>query len=425
VTDAAELPMVLDAIDDTLVVALDLETTGLDPRTDRVRLLSLGTDTVEGTTCAYLLDAQALGAQALASVLDRLADKNLVAHNAVFDLSFLARLGFTPRGKVHDTMLLAQLLVAGTYDRVGLADCCKRWLGRGLNKAERNSDWSGDEHHEAGYAARAYDLLVSDGLSPADDNLFRDMLWALLGAMELATHRMCNNHNPMQMSGRLPLAVALGDIPGTHDTLYGHQHNGQWRYGLIHNMRHDFLADGVQWEGSAGYHMLVLTMVYECFIIMEHLGVDLWHRQWPSLMQNDGQDEHRGWGPKGARPILAAFDAMLYLAFPNGDYSLLHDQILGNIRGTGVWGPIFNKAYEKFGLPRHAWVLRQIQRLRAQAQEALAAGRRLDGRDEVLGLVDHQQTANRSVGRIGIFLDPREQDHCQLIEKRALHFESR
>ncbi|MCC7192151.1 MAG: heparinase II/III family protein [Phycisphaeraceae bacterium] len=228
--------------------------------------------------------------------------------------------------------------------------------------AVRKNDWSGDEHHEAGNAARAYDLLVSDGLSPADDNLFRSMLRALMSAMECATHRMCNNHNSMQMTGRLPLAVALEDIPSIHDTLYGHQHNGQWRYGLIHCLRHDFLADGTQWEGAAGYHMLVLMMVCECFTIMEHLGVDLWHRQWPSLMQNDSQDEHRGWGPKGARPLLAAFDAMLYMTFPNGDYSLLHDQILGNIRGTGVWGPIFNQAYEKFRLPRHAWVLRQINR---------------------------------------------------------------
>src|SRR5690606_31996555 len=130
--------------------------------------------------------------------------------------------------------------------------------------------------------------------------------------------------------------AALGHRQFIHDVLYGCNCSGQWRYGLIHTLRHDFLADGTQWEGAPGYHMLVLGLVCECFNIMEHLGVDLWQRAWPSLMQDDGFDEHRGWGPKGDRPLRAAIDAMLYQMFSNGDYSLLHDQVLGNLRGTWV-----------------------------------------------------------------------------------------
>ena len=41
-------------------------------------------------------------------------------------------------------MLLAQLLTAGTMERVTLAACCQRWLRRDLNKAEQKSDWSGE-----------------------------------------------------------------------------------------------------------------------------------------------------------------------------------------------------------------------------------------------------------------------------------------
>jgi hypothetical protein len=54
VTDPADLPMVISAIGESGPVGLDTETTGLDPRTDRVRLLSLACDTVDGGTAAYL-----------------------------------------------------------------------------------------------------------------------------------------------------------------------------------------------------------------------------------------------------------------------------------------------------------------------------------------------------------------------------------
>jgi hypothetical protein len=57
VDTAAGLDMIVTALDNTDLVALDLETTGLDPRTDRVRLLSLATDTIDGGTFSYLVDA--------------------------------------------------------------------------------------------------------------------------------------------------------------------------------------------------------------------------------------------------------------------------------------------------------------------------------------------------------------------------------
>jgi DNA polymerase-1 len=103
-----------------------------------------------------------------------LAGKELVLHNAAFDLGFLARLGFTPAGPVHDTMLLAQLLTAGTNERCALADCCRRWLDCPLDKTEQRSDWSGVlTGAQLAYAAR--DALV---LAP--------LLAALAGPIEEA-----------------------------------------------------------------------------------------------------------------------------------------------------------------------------------------------------------------------------------------------
>ena len=71
-----------------------------------------------------------------------LADKPLVLHHAAFDLAFLSRRGFTA-GTVHDTMLLAQLLAAGTFDKVSLEAVVKRELGRDLDKTQQKANWSG------------------------------------------------------------------------------------------------------------------------------------------------------------------------------------------------------------------------------------------------------------------------------------------
>jgi DNA polymerase I-like protein with 3'-5' exonuclease and polymerase domains len=157
VRDRAGLDTVATALDNPGLVGLDLETTGLDPRSDRVRLLSLVTETVDGGTFCYLIDCFALDP---APLWEDLAGRELVLHNAAFDLAFLARLGFTP-GVEHDTMLLAQLLVAGTNERVSLGACCARYLGRPLDKAAQKSDWAGElTADQLAYAATDAQVLV-------------------------------------------------------------------------------------------------------------------------------------------------------------------------------------------------------------------------------------------------------------------------
>jgi hypothetical protein len=60
VTDPAGLAMIQAALDNTTLVGLDTETTGLDPQGDRVRLLTLATDTIDGGTFTYLVDCFAV-----------------------------------------------------------------------------------------------------------------------------------------------------------------------------------------------------------------------------------------------------------------------------------------------------------------------------------------------------------------------------
>jgi hypothetical protein len=85
-------------------LALDLETTGLDPHTDRIRLISLST--AEGS---WLVDCFEVDPRPLFPVL---ADKTLNMHNGLFDLGFLSEMGFElgESGRVLDTMLMSQLL---------------------------------------------------------------------------------------------------------------------------------------------------------------------------------------------------------------------------------------------------------------------------------------------------------------------------
>jgi DNA polymerase-1 len=154
VTDQVSLQStVVPALETSVSVGLDCETGGLNPRCDRVRLLTLATD-----RATYLIDCFVVDPRPLFEVL---AKKTLIAHNALFDLSFLRRLGFVP-GVVHDTILLSRLLY-GTHKQKGfhaLEACVRRELSHKLNKAEQKSDWSGElTQAQLKYAARDAEVL--------------------------------------------------------------------------------------------------------------------------------------------------------------------------------------------------------------------------------------------------------------------------
>jgi DNA polymerase-1 len=146
--------MVLSAIEGSVRVGLDLETTGLDPRKDRVRLLSLAADTIEpGETFTYIIDCFAVDPRPL---FEALAEVELVIHNASFDLGFLTRLGFVP-GRVTDTVLLSRLLDGTRRPRNyhALGACGFRHLGQDLPKDLQASDWHGTlTPEQLAYAAR-------------------------------------------------------------------------------------------------------------------------------------------------------------------------------------------------------------------------------------------------------------------------------
>ena len=104
ITTEHELRSVTDEIRSAEVIGIDLETTGLNPRTDRVRLISLSI--AEGS---WLIDCFKVDPHPLFSVLSR---KKLLMHNGQFDLGFMSAMGFEIEEgtEILDTMLLSRIL---------------------------------------------------------------------------------------------------------------------------------------------------------------------------------------------------------------------------------------------------------------------------------------------------------------------------
>lgn len=131
---------ILRLVGGSKVVGIDLETTGLDARTDRIRLLSIS----DGNR-ALVMDCFEHDIRAL---LPALRNVVLIAHNATFDLSFLWAAGLTDLPETICTYLVAQLLLAGSGPggrnrKCGLAECVSTWLDKVLSKELQRSDWSG------------------------------------------------------------------------------------------------------------------------------------------------------------------------------------------------------------------------------------------------------------------------------------------
>jgi DNA polymerase-1 len=146
--------MALQALGEVDLVGLDTETTGLDPRRDRLRLIQLAIDKRVIVVDVFVVDPTPLWGA--------LAAKALVAHHAEFDLQFLATRCFAP-GVVHDTMLLSQLL-HGTHRPKrfhSLEQVAHRETGWLLNKKEQTSDWTGSlSTDQLRYAAHDAAVLV-------------------------------------------------------------------------------------------------------------------------------------------------------------------------------------------------------------------------------------------------------------------------
>src|ERR687894_653108 len=156
VTDADELPGIAQTLAGTEAVGADIETTALDPREGKTRLLQLATPDE-----TFVVDAFAVGELSpLEGVLEDGPIK--VFHNAKFDLAFLLSEHGISASPVFDTMLAAQLLDGGEYGAsYALEAVAERYLDEEVDKSERRADWSGElSRTQLEYAARDAAILL-------------------------------------------------------------------------------------------------------------------------------------------------------------------------------------------------------------------------------------------------------------------------
>ena len=142
-------------------IGVDTETTGLNPHTDRVRLIQ-----VASKDFAVIVDLDgwrqhgerkvpwnATGLTELYQLLT--STKPKVLQNAAFDLNFLAGEGLALGGALFDTMVAAKIINNGTGHKNDLGSIVSRVLKVELSKELQKANWSGEITEEmVHYAAR-------------------------------------------------------------------------------------------------------------------------------------------------------------------------------------------------------------------------------------------------------------------------------
>ncbi len=141
-------------------IAFDCETLQLKPEMGKLRLLQLGSTARRIVVVIDLFELDADGLKQIDLFFEN-GQRFWLAHNASFDLGWLAAYGWYPKGDVHDSMLASRLLTNGQSNvKHGLQHVAKRYLGIELDKEEQRSDWSGDlTDSQLKYAAKDVEVL--------------------------------------------------------------------------------------------------------------------------------------------------------------------------------------------------------------------------------------------------------------------------
>src|SRR5215208_892724 len=127
------------AVENASVVALDLETTGLNPRRDRIRLVQ-----VSDSEKIFVIDLFRRDGRPLFEALAR-DDLVVLAHGGDFEWRFVYHHFGIALDNMVDTMLMARLATMGDMRlRVGLGDLAESELDTVLDKEMQKADWTVD-----------------------------------------------------------------------------------------------------------------------------------------------------------------------------------------------------------------------------------------------------------------------------------------
>ena len=127
------------AVENASVVALDLETTGLNPRRDRIRLVQ-----VSDGEKIFVIDLFRRDGRPLFEALAR-DDLVVLAHGGDFEWRFVYHHFGIALDNMVDTMLMARVATMGNMRlRVGLGDLAESELDTVLDKEMQKADWTVD-----------------------------------------------------------------------------------------------------------------------------------------------------------------------------------------------------------------------------------------------------------------------------------------
>ena len=160
------------------VLAVDIETTGLDPYTAKIRLIQIAALELPVLVIDVFKAPEAI--EALRPLFS--GDTVKTFQNGKFDLKFLTQAGVTIEGQIFDTMIAAQLLQAGLQRAASLSAIVKTYLGEELPKEEQQSDWGTESLTKSQVQYSANDAAI---LLPLRDVLKQQLIQAKL--VEVAT----------------------------------------------------------------------------------------------------------------------------------------------------------------------------------------------------------------------------------------------
>ena len=156
--NAQDLTPYVSAIKQAKVIAVDTETTGLNPHTDKLRLIQIAAAGLP----VFVIDCFSFLPDGIGLIKNILEGRSVkVFQNAKFDLQFLMALGIHP-SPIFDTMLAGQLLrTSGGSSRAGLNALAQHYLGETIDKDEQTSNWQGElSEKQIEYAAKDADVLL-------------------------------------------------------------------------------------------------------------------------------------------------------------------------------------------------------------------------------------------------------------------------
>jgi DNA polymerase-1 len=140
ITNFSRLNDVLSPLIKARVIAIDTETTGLDPLTERIRLIQIAVP----HRPVIIVDLAAFADRELSPLKALLNSRALkIFQNGKFDWQVLEIAGLRPSGPFFDVMLASQVLRSGLKKDHDLQSLALEFLGIKLDKSLQSSNFGG------------------------------------------------------------------------------------------------------------------------------------------------------------------------------------------------------------------------------------------------------------------------------------------